>query len=88
MRTLLTGATRLIGKALVPRLEDTVVSSRDPEHARHVLAGVEAHAWSFVAGPPAAALRGIDVVFNLAGEPLAATHSPWVCRREFRRSAA
>jgi uncharacterized protein (TIGR01777 family) len=83
MRTLVTGATGLVGKALVPRLEGAVVLSRDPEHARRALPGVEAHAWSPVAGPPpAAALRDIDVVFNLAGEPLAEGH--WTADKKRR----
>jgi uncharacterized protein len=72
MRTLVTGATGLIGRALISRLESAVVLTRDPEHAKRKLPTVESHAWSPEAGlPPAVALSGVDVVFNLAGEPVA-----------------
>jgi len=72
MRTLVTGATGLIGRALIKLLGSAVVLSRDPEHSKRVLPTVEAHAWSPEAGPPPAdALGGVDVVFNLAGEPVA-----------------
>jgi uncharacterized protein (TIGR01777 family) len=72
MRTLVTGATGLIGKALIDRLDSAVVLTRDPEHAKRIVSTALAHAWSPEAGPPpAAALDGVDVVFNLAGEPVA-----------------
>ncbi len=72
MRTLMTGATGLIGRALVERLGGAVVLTRDPELAKLIVPAVEAHAWSPQSGPPpAAALDGVDVVFNLAGEPVA-----------------
>ena len=70
MRALVTGATGFIGSGLVAKLDRPVVLSRDPENARARLgAGVTAFAWDPVAGPPPAeAFRGIDTVFNLAGE--------------------
>ena len=72
MRTLVTGATGLIGRALLNRLGHAVVLTRNPERAKHIVPKVEAHAWSPEAGPPPAhALDGVDVVFNLAGEPVA-----------------
>jgi uncharacterized protein (TIGR01777 family) len=72
MRTLITGATGLIGRALVSRVGSAVVLSRHPEQAAQRLGSVEAYAWSAEAGPPpVAALRGVDTVFNLAGEPVA-----------------
>jgi nucleoside-diphosphate-sugar epimerase len=46
MKALLTGATGLIGRELVGRLESAVVLSRDPEQARRRLPGVEAHTWA------------------------------------------
>jgi len=71
MKTLLTGATGLIGKELVGRLEGALVLSRDPEQARRRLPGVQAHAWAPEAGPPpVGAFDGVEVVFNLAGEPV------------------
>jgi uncharacterized protein (TIGR01777 family) len=72
MRTLVTGATGLIGRALLGRLESAVVLTREPDRAKRNLPKVEAHAWSPEAAPPPAdALDGVDVIFNLAGEPVA-----------------
>jgi uncharacterized protein (TIGR01777 family) len=72
MRTLVTGATGLLGRALLRGLDGVVILCRDPARARLAFPGIEAHAWSATAAPPPAdALREIDVVFNLAGEPLA-----------------
>jgi uncharacterized protein len=83
MRVLVTGATGLVGRALVARLGSAVVLSRDPERATRTLGAVEAHAWSPEAGPPpAAALEGAEVVFNLAGEPLA--EGRWAAERKRR----
>jgi uncharacterized protein (TIGR01777 family) len=83
MRTLATGATGLIGRELIGTLGSAVVLSRNPEHARRTLRGVEAHAWAPEAGPPPdAALRGVEVVFNLAGEPVA--EGRWTDERKRR----
>ncbi|GMV39185.1 MAG: NAD-dependent nucleoside-diphosphate sugar epimerase [Myxococcales bacterium] len=84
MRTLVTGATGLIGRALIGRLDGTVVVlSRHPEQASRRLGGVEAHPWTPEAGlPPAAALHGVDVIFNLAGEPVA--DGRWTVERKRR----
>lgn len=72
MRTLLTGATGLIGRALIARLENVVVLSRNPERAKRMFPAASSHAWEPEAGPPSAdALGGADVVFNLAGESIA-----------------
>jgi uncharacterized protein (TIGR01777 family) len=83
MKTLLTGATGLIGRELVGRLEEPVVLSRDAERARKRLAGVEAHTWAPESGPPpASAFQGVEVVFNLAGEPVA--EGRWTDERKRR----
>jgi uncharacterized protein (TIGR01777 family) len=72
MRTIVIGATGLIGTELIQRLGSAIVLSRDPERARQRLPAVEAHAWSPEAGPPpSGALQGVDTVYNLAGEPVA-----------------
>lgn len=72
MRALVTGATGFLGRSLLKRLDRPVVLSRRPEKARQLLGDVEAYAWQPEAGLlPAEALRGIEWVFNLAGEPVA-----------------
>ena len=72
MRVTVTGATGLIGSALVARLkergDEVTVLARDPDRARASL-GVEAVEWQATAGPaPAAALAGRDAVVSLMGE--------------------
>jgi uncharacterized protein len=78
MRVTVTGATGLIGQALVKALSDrgdeVVALSRDADRARRTLGGwVEAHAWPnpTAAPPPAAALAAADAVVHLLGEPVA-----------------
>lgn len=79
MRVAVTGATGLLGRALVKALQDrgeeVVVLSRDVDRARRALGGdrVEAHAWPNPtdAPPPEAALAGADAVVHLLGEPVA-----------------
>lgn len=77
MRVTVTGATGLIGAALVRALlargDEVTVLSRSPDSARSRLGGgVEAVAWDPEAGPaPAVALSGRDAVVHLAGEPVA-----------------
>jgi hypothetical protein len=78
MRVAVTGATGLIGQALVKALQgrgdEVVALSRDPDRARQALGGgVEPHAWPNPtdAPPPEAALAGADAVVHLLGEPVA-----------------
>jgi len=78
MRVVVTGATGLIGRALIAALRDrgdeVVVLSRDERHAREALgSGVEAQTWSRPTEEPApeAALAGADAVVHLLGEPVA-----------------
>lgn len=78
MRVAITGATGLIGRALVKVLGDrgdeVVALSRDAERARQTLGDhVQAHAWPdpVSAPPPEAALTGADAVVHLLGEPVA-----------------
>ena len=83
MRTLVTGATGLIGRALIERLESAVVLTRNPARTMHSAPKVEAHAWLPEAGPPPAdALDGVDVIFNLAGEPVA--EGRWTAEKKRR----
>lgn len=87
MRVTVTGATGLIGAALVRALTDrgdeVTVLTRDPAAARERLGhAVEAVAWDPLAGPaPAAALAGRDGVVHLAGEPVAQRWSEEARRR-------
>jgi uncharacterized protein (TIGR01777 family) len=71
MKALITGATGLIGRRLVERLEQPIVLSRDAERAKAALGEAvgRVFAWNPSAEPaPADAFEGVDVVFNLAGE--------------------
>ncbi|HTF56970.1 MAG TPA: NAD-dependent epimerase/dehydratase family protein, partial [Planctomycetota bacterium] len=70
MRALVTGATGFIGRRLVSKLDRPVALTRDPHRARALLGpDLSLFAWDPRAGPPPAeAFKGIEVVFNLAGE--------------------
>jgi uncharacterized protein len=71
MRTLVTGATGLIGRQLLRSIENPVVLSRQPSEAERRLGPVETYLWEPEAGPaPSEAPRGAEAVFNLAGEPV------------------
>ncbi|HYB28499.1 MAG TPA: TIGR01777 family oxidoreductase [Solirubrobacteraceae bacterium] len=78
MRVVVTGATGLIGRALIGALrdrgEEIVALSRDEGRAREALGqGVEPYAWPAPTEqrPPEAALAGADAVVHLLGEPVA-----------------
>ena len=71
MKALITGATGLIGRRLVERLERPVVLSRNVERAKTALgeSAGPVFAWNPSHDPPPAeAFEGVDAVFNLAGE--------------------
>jgi len=84
MKALVTGATGLLGRELLRRLEHAVVLTRDvAESERRLGPGVKAWAWEpSREPPPAAAFDGVDVVFHLAGEPVAAGR--WTAERKQR----
>jgi uncharacterized protein (TIGR01777 family) len=72
LRALVTGGTGFLGRTLLARLDDPVVLSRDPVRAARGPGSLRAVRWEPEAGPaPAEAVRGVDAVFNLAGEPVA-----------------
>ena len=52
MRTLITGATGLIGRHVITNIQDPVVLSRNPSEARRSLGGVDTYGWSPEAGSP------------------------------------
>jgi len=75
VRVTVTGASGLIGSALVAELHEhgaeVTVLSRDPSRAREAL-GVEAVGWDPLDEPaPVQALSGADAVVHLAGENVA-----------------
>jgi uncharacterized protein len=89
MRVTVTGASGLIGSALVAELHgqgaEVTVLSRDPTRARESL-GVEAIRWDPLAEPaPVAALAGRDAIVHLAGENIAQRWSAPV-KRAIRES--
>jgi uncharacterized protein (TIGR01777 family) len=74
MQALVTGATGFIGRRLLARLERPVVLSRDAARAEKQFEafGVRTAPWQPQGGlPPADAFVGVDVVFHLAGDPVA-----------------
>jgi uncharacterized protein (TIGR01777 family) len=77
MKVAVTGASGLIGRALLAKLgareDEVTVLTRDPDRARAQLgAATRAVGWDPLSGPaPARALAGRDAVVNLAGEPIA-----------------
>lgn len=89
MRVTVTGATGLVGRALVGALrrrgDEVTILSRRPGAAGDELA-VEAIAWDPSSGPaPAAALTGRDAVVHLAGAPVAQRWSA-EAKRQIRTS--
>ncbi len=83
MRAIVTGGTGLLGRELLTRLPDAAVLTRDPARATVTLGGREALGWDPAAGPPAVdALAGAEVVFHLAGEPVA--NGRWTADRKLR----
>ncbi len=72
MRALITGATGLIGARLLAALDgDAIVLSRDPQRAADKLRAARFAAWDGRASLDPSLFEGVDVVYHLAGEPVA-----------------
>jgi uncharacterized protein len=90
MRVAVTGATGMMGRALVHALtargDEVTAVSRDAERARAVL-GTDAAPWTNpkAGPPPAAAFRGIAGVVHLLGEQIAQRWTD-AAKREIRES--
>jgi uncharacterized protein (TIGR01777 family) len=69
---LVTGATGLVGRHLLPHLAQPVVVSRRPETAAVAMPEATLRRWDPEREPlSASALAGVETVFHLAGEPVA-----------------
>lgn len=92
MRALITGATGFVGRRLLQYLDGAVVLSRSVDKAKASLgkeaAGpIEVHRWDAENEPaPAEAFHGVDVVFHLAGEPVA--EGRWTAEKKRRLRAS
>jgi uncharacterized protein (TIGR01777 family) len=90
MRALVTGATGFVGPHLLSLLNQPAVLSRNAAKAKQSLAnyGVSAaYDWDPMAGPPPeVAFNGIDAVFHLAGESVAAGRWTAEQKRRIRES--
>jgi uncharacterized protein (TIGR01777 family) len=88
MKAVLTGATGFVGAYLLKHLEQATVLTRNPEQAAKKLpVGVRAVAWNSAENPaPVSALNGADVVFHLAGEPVAEGRWTAAKKKEIRES--
>ena len=74
MHAAVTGATGLLGKNLLRALDAPIALCRDPARAAASLPGTRLRKWDPLAGADTAgALDGADVVYHLAGEPVADT---------------
>jgi uncharacterized protein (TIGR01777 family) len=74
MKTLVTGATGFVGQALIGRLDEPVVLSRNAEKARRKLANpkIPVYEWDPYSDlPPRQAFDGVEAIFHLAGESVA-----------------
>ncbi|MBX7165204.1 MAG: TIGR01777 family oxidoreductase [Pirellulales bacterium] len=82
LAAVITGATGFIGRQLAARLRRPVVLSRNAQRAQTELGDVRAVAWDTRVEVPLEALDGAQVVFNLAGEPIA--EGRWTAEKKAR----
>ena len=85
MRVTVTGASGLIGRALIKSLlsggHSVVALVRDPERVGKGLGSAEIAQWNpMIGAPPLSALNGVDAVVHLAGEPVA--ENRWTASRK------
>jgi uncharacterized protein (TIGR01777 family) len=76
MRALVTGGTGFVGRRLLAKLQRPVVLTRDAARAQKQLEKAKLTAQALVwkaqsEQPPVAAFDGVDVIFHLAGDPVA-----------------
>ena len=72
-RALVTGATGLVGRALLRSLAGNTIATtrRASTHAVQLEGASEVVTWDTVSTLPLNALSGVDAIFHLAGEPVA-----------------
>jgi uncharacterized protein (TIGR01777 family) len=72
MKAVITGATGLIGRRLAHNFNRPMILTRAPKIAEHTFDSVDVAAWiPDQQRAPSDALEGRDVIFHLAGEPVA-----------------
>jgi len=85
MKALVTGATGFVGPRLLRLLDKPTVVTRDPDRARRSIGHLVGRIvrWDPMQGAvPAEAFEGVDAVFHLAGESVAA--SRWTAKQKAR----
>ena len=71
-RVVITGGTGLVGSTLAGTFSQPTILSRRPDSVSATVPGAIGAGWDPSAGSaPAEALAGADVIYNLAGEPIA-----------------
>jgi uncharacterized protein (TIGR01777 family) len=74
MKSLVTGATGMVGRRLLEILDEPVVLTRDTQRCRSLLGldNASVFYWDPAAGPPPPeSLHGVKAIYHLAGEPVA-----------------